>query len=121
MRSDPAYLVVLDLMNPGIDGLEVCRRLRASTDVPIIVLTAFGRSRRHASFSARSNAITVHDSPRRRYLTTIPCDSAAATIAFGRWTMDECSISRCDAQHGRNRVCTTPCGRGQRLGRDPER
>ena len=42
MRADPADLVVLDLMMPGIDGLEVCRRLRASTDVPIIMLTALG-------------------------------------------------------------------------------
>src|SRR5215216_5776118 len=42
MRSDPADLVVLDLMLPGIDGLEVCRRLRASSDVPIIMLTALG-------------------------------------------------------------------------------
>jgi DNA-binding response OmpR family regulator len=33
-------LVVLDLMLPGLDGMEVCRRLRASTDVPIIMLTA---------------------------------------------------------------------------------
>ncbi len=42
MRSDPADLLVLDLMMPGIDGLEVCRRLRATTDVPIIMLTALG-------------------------------------------------------------------------------
>src|SRR5262249_6843651 len=36
-------LVVLDLMLPGIDGLEVCRRLRAkSSTVPIIMLTALG-------------------------------------------------------------------------------
>jgi DNA-binding response OmpR family regulator len=33
-------LVVLDLMLPRIDGLEVCRRLRASSAVPIIMLTA---------------------------------------------------------------------------------
>lgn len=33
-------LVVLDVMMPRIDGLEVCRRLRARSDVPIIMLTA---------------------------------------------------------------------------------
>ena len=33
-------LVVLDLMLPRIDGLEVCRRLRAQSSVPIIMLTA---------------------------------------------------------------------------------
>lgn len=35
-------LVVLDLMLPGVDGLEVCRRLRASGPVPVIMLTARG-------------------------------------------------------------------------------
>jgi len=33
-------LVLLDLMLPGLDGWEVCRRLRAHSDVPILVLTA---------------------------------------------------------------------------------
>ena len=42
MRDEPADLVVLDLMLPGIDGLEVCRRLRAASDVPLVVLTARG-------------------------------------------------------------------------------
>ncbi|MFB6523804.1 response regulator [Streptomyces sp. NPDC056401] len=35
-------LVVLDLMLPGLDGLEVCRRLRAEGPVPVIMLTARG-------------------------------------------------------------------------------
>ncbi|QGV77265.1 response regulator transcription factor [Streptomyces ficellus] len=35
-------LVVLDLMLPGMDGLEVCRRLRATGPVPVIMLTARG-------------------------------------------------------------------------------
>src|SRR5215208_124670 len=35
-------LVVLDLMLPRLDGLEVCRRLRAQSSVPIIMLTARG-------------------------------------------------------------------------------
>ena len=42
MRESPADLVVLDLMLPGIDGLEVCRRLRLAGEVPIIMLTALG-------------------------------------------------------------------------------
>lgn len=42
MRARAADLVVLDLMMPGIDGLEVCRRLRATSDVPVVMLTALG-------------------------------------------------------------------------------
>ncbi len=39
-RAADADLVILDLMLPRIDGLEVCRRIRAQRDVPIIMLTA---------------------------------------------------------------------------------
>ena len=42
VRDQPADLVVLDVMMPGIDGLEVCRRLRRLSDVPIVLLTALG-------------------------------------------------------------------------------
>jgi DNA-binding response OmpR family regulator len=42
MHRHPADLVVLDLMLPGIDGLEVCRRLRSTGTVPVIMLTALG-------------------------------------------------------------------------------
>src|SRR5947208_1110106 len=38
--EDRVDLVVLDLMLPKLDGLEVCRRLRAQSSVPIIMLTA---------------------------------------------------------------------------------
>ncbi|WP_051159139.1 response regulator transcription factor [Agromyces subbeticus] len=40
-RIDPD-LVVLDRMLPGIDGIEVCRRLRHRSSVPVILLTALG-------------------------------------------------------------------------------
>src|SRR5690606_3522259 len=35
-------LVVLDLMLPGEDGLSLCRRLRATSSLPVIMLTAMG-------------------------------------------------------------------------------
>jgi DNA-binding response OmpR family regulator len=41
-ETQPPDLVILDLMLPGIDGLEVCRRLRARSAVPIVMLTARG-------------------------------------------------------------------------------
>jgi DNA-binding response OmpR family regulator len=38
----PFDIVLLDVMLPGIDGFEVCRRVRARFDVPIVMLTARG-------------------------------------------------------------------------------
>jgi DNA-binding response OmpR family regulator len=38
--AQPVDLVVLDIMLPKLDGLEVCKRLRATSNVPIIMLTA---------------------------------------------------------------------------------
>ena len=40
LRETAFAAVVLDLMLPGIDGYEVCRRLRAFSDVPVLMLTA---------------------------------------------------------------------------------
>src|SRR5690242_19227557 len=39
-EAQPVDLVVLDIMLPKLDGLEVCKRLRATSTVPIIMLTA---------------------------------------------------------------------------------
>ena len=39
-RENPPDLVLLDLMLPGMDGLEVCRRIRAASEAPILMLTA---------------------------------------------------------------------------------
>jgi two-component system response regulator MprA len=39
-RENPPDMVILDWMLPGMDGLEVCRRLRAAGPVPILMLTA---------------------------------------------------------------------------------
>ncbi|MDO8975625.1 response regulator [Reyranella sp.] len=42
MAATPVDLVVLDIMLPGEDGLSICRRLRAASTIPIIMLTARG-------------------------------------------------------------------------------
>lgn len=39
-RENPPDLVLLDIMLPGMDGIEVCRRLRSVSEVPILMLTA---------------------------------------------------------------------------------
>jgi two-component system response regulator BaeR len=39
-RAERPDLVLLDLMLPGLDGIEVCKRLRAESEVPIIMVTA---------------------------------------------------------------------------------
>ncbi len=41
-RSARPDIIVLDLMLPKMDGIEVCRRIRAESDVPILILTAKG-------------------------------------------------------------------------------
>src|SRR5215212_2122462 len=44
--SDPPDVVVLDLGLPDIDGLDVCRRIRQWSSVPIVVLSAEGSDSR---------------------------------------------------------------------------
>jgi DNA-binding response OmpR family regulator len=39
-KSYEPHLIILDIMLPKLDGTEVCRRIRAQSDVPIIMLTA---------------------------------------------------------------------------------
>lgn len=39
-RSDPFDLVLLDIMLPRLDGLEVCRQIRQASTIPVVMLTA---------------------------------------------------------------------------------
>jgi len=40
LDAEPIHLVILDLMLPGPDGLEICRRIRKNRNVPILILSA---------------------------------------------------------------------------------
>jgi DNA-binding response OmpR family regulator len=85
MRDAPADLVVLDLMLPGIDGIEVCRRLREAGDVPVVMLTALGEETDRVvglevgaddyvtkPFSPRELALRVDSVLRRSHVPTAP-------------------------------------------------
>ena len=42
LEREPPSLVVLDVMLPGVSGLELCRWIRSRSEVPIVMLTALG-------------------------------------------------------------------------------
>ena len=87
-------LIVLDLMLPGLDGLEVCRQIRTQSRVPIIMLTARGEETDHVvglelgaddyvvkPFSPRELVARVKSVLRRA--TMEPGHLAGETLRFG--------------------------------------
>jgi DNA-binding response OmpR family regulator len=90
-RADPD-LVVLDVMLPGADGLELCRWIRGRSELPVIMLTARGEEadRIVGLELGADDYVTKPFSPRelaarvrtvlRRSASSVP---AAATLAFG--------------------------------------
>ncbi len=91
-RESHPNLIVLDLMLPGIDGLEICRTLRAESDVPIIMLTA--RTTDHDKLTGldlgADDYITKPFSPRelaarvRTVLRRIPGERGPDDIRYGK-------------------------------------
>ncbi len=58
--SNPPDLILLDIMMPGIDGLEVCRRLKANetlTEIPVLFLTG----RKHVEDEEKGFAVGASD------------------------------------------------------------
>ncbi len=43
-RANPPHLMILDIMLPGMDGWDVCKEVRKTSDIPIIMLTAKGET-----------------------------------------------------------------------------
>ncbi len=94
-------LVVLDLMLPALDGFEVCRRLRATAPVPVIMLTARGDEDDRVlglelgaddyvskPFSPRELTARVKAVLRRAAGVVTPSDGVVAQIVAGDLTID---------------------------------
>jgi DNA-binding response OmpR family regulator len=81
-------LVILDIMMPGMDGIEVCRRIRKKSTVPIIILTALGEE---------ADKIAALDQGADDYLTK-PFDVGElmarirAVLRRSRWTEAPASV-----------------------------
>jgi DNA-binding response OmpR family regulator len=94
-RESHPDLIVLDLLLPGIDGLEVCRTLRAESDVPIIMLTAMSTDQDKLTGLGlgADDYVTKPFSPRelaarvRAVLRRIPGDRGPEEITYGQLTI----------------------------------
>jgi DNA-binding response OmpR family regulator len=95
-QRTPPDLIILDLMLPGIDGVEVCRRLREMTAAPILMLTArreeVDKLEGFAAgaddyvtkpFSPREVVMRVRAIMRRVELTTVPAMALDGVLRIG--------------------------------------
>ena len=98
LEREPPSLVVLDVMLPGLGGLELCRWIRARSEVPIVMLTALGEETDRIvglelgaddyitkPFSPREVAVRVRNLMRRAAQTPGP---GAPAISFGDIVID---------------------------------
>src|SRR5262245_31594467 len=111
-RHEPS-LVVLDLMLPGVDGLDLCRWIRSRSDVPVIMLTARGEESDRIvglelgaddyvtkPFSPRELAVRVKAVLRR----STPAPALPETLGFGDVELD--SAARLAHKAGRELTLT---------------
>jgi DNA-binding response OmpR family regulator len=119
VRSGHPDLVVLDLMLPGMDGLEVCREIRRTSSIPVIMLTALGQESDRVvgleygaddyvvkPFSPRELALRVSRVLERSRGTVGPSSGGAlVTSADGELSADP--VSRTARLHGAELTLTS--------------
>jgi DNA-binding response OmpR family regulator len=97
VESERPDLVVLDVNLPDIDGFEVCRRIRATSDVPVLMLTVRGEEEDvvHGLDLGADDYLTKPFSPRtllarmRALLRRASQEGPPAPLASGAFTLDE--------------------------------
>ena len=115
-KEEPPDLIILDIMLPGANGLDVCRRLRLESDVPIIMLTAkVSESDRIQGFAVGADDYVVKPfSPRElvarvqaviRRSSDDPLMRGPTQITREKLTVN---FSRCEAQLGGTTLKLTP-------------
>lgn len=95
-REGHPDLIVLDLMLPGLDGLQLCRTIRAESDVPIIMLTArtSDQDRLTGLDSGADDYVTKPFSPKelaarvRAVLRRLPGERGPSEIKLGELTIN---------------------------------
>jgi DNA-binding response OmpR family regulator len=101
VEQQPPDLVVLDLMLPGIDGLQVCRRLRERWPIPVVMLTALGDETDRLAgfetgaddyvtkpFSPRELAMRVRSVLRRARGNSLPANPGLGRLGDGDLSVD---------------------------------
>lgn len=101
LRAAPADLILLDIMLPGTSGIDLCREIRRTSDVPIIFLSAKGSETDRIiglemgaddylakPFSVRELIARVRAVLRRHSLESAPSDRERGLLRFDDWTVD---------------------------------
>ncbi|MDQ1081623.1 response regulator [Pseudoroseomonas cervicalis] len=100
LEAEPVSVVILDVMLQGENGFDLCRRLRAQSGVPVIMLTAMSEHTDRVvgleigaddyltkPFSARELLARIK-AVLRRATAPQPAQAARPVLGFGRWRLD---------------------------------
>ncbi|NHT76931.1 two-component system OmpR family response regulator [Rhizobium sp. PP-F2F-G38] len=113
LDKQPFDLILLDAMLPGEDGFSICRRLRAASDMPILMLTALGDDIDRVvglelgaddyvtkPFNSRELVARIKALLRRSASTATPRPAANnAPLSFAGWTLDPAARSLVDPEN----------------------